>query len=451
MIGILGGGITAVAAALQLKKAGKDFILLEAEDRLGGKIRSIQKEGYTLELGPNTVLINNPETEALLKELDLWKELIFADKKAVKNRFVLKKNRPEPIPNSLGKIFSSKLFGLNTFFSILKEPFVKGKADEKEESLADFSRRRFGSQILDDFITPFISGIYAGDPERMSVDHTLSILKEAEQLKGSVIKGMGKAIKQRKRGTPSGWKAPANKIFSFKNGLETIFQKAQERLGDKVVLNAKVKAILAEKESYWITYEKEGSQRRVEVDQLISTLPSNCLVDLLPESIMKNQLMKVNYVPAIVCHIGIKKEQLIFKQKAFGILSRKFERVPFLGVLLNSHFFPHQSPQGEFLITVISGGYRNPNLMDKSDETILEEITASLRQLKIIEGKPKFNHVYKWQAAIPQYELGYSEILRSMEEFESKFQGIHFAGNYRNGISVSDCIANGTNLANKIS
>src|SRR5690606_1579590 len=190
MIAILGGGISGLAAAYELQKAGKDFILLEAENHLGGKIKSTSIEGFQLEMGPNTVLINNVELMSLLDELNLNEHIIKPDSEAVKNRFVIKKGKIEAIPNSLSSAFKSNLFGISTLYRIFSEPFRKANKSEKEESLADFSRRRFGKQIYRDFITPFVSGIYAGDPEKMSVNHTLSILKEAEEKHGSVLKGM---------------------------------------------------------------------------------------------------------------------------------------------------------------------------------------------------------------------------------------------------------------------
>lgn len=448
MIAILGGGITALSAALKLQKAGKEFILLEVQTTCGGKIQSKEVEGYTLEMGPNTVLINNAETKEFISELGLWNELIFADQEAVRNRFVLKKGRLEQIPTSIKSAFQSNLFTLKTFGKILTEPFKKANTSEQDESLADFSRRRLGKQIYEDLITPFVSGIYAGDPEKMSINHTLYVLKEAEQTSGSILRGMPKILKKRKEENAH-WNPPKNKIFSFKGGLRRMIQVAEEKLSRHIQYGCQVLKI--EKLSpYSITYIQEGKTKTIEVDSILSTIPATVLAEIIGDKALAKNLKKVNYVPAIVTHLGISKEQLIFNKKAFGVLSRKNENVPFLGVLFNTHFFPHSTPNNKALLTIISGGYKNPEMVEMNSEQIVESIVSSLNQLEILKGKAELSHVLKWRDAIPQYELNYDVILSEIDRFQKENSNFFIAGNFYKGISVSDCIANGANLAAQI-
>jgi len=452
MIAILGGGITALALGTELKKMGKSFVLIEAESKCGGKIKSDTINSYQIEHGPNTVLINNPEIDQFIDDLDLRTELIFADQEAVKNRMVLKGGKLEAIPSSLSSAWSSNLFKTSTLLSILKEPFIRSKKDDGEESLADFSRRRFGKQILSDFITPFISGIYAGDPEKMSVEHTLSILKEAEDLKGSVLLGAPKILKNRKANRAD-WEAPKNKIFSFKSGLGRMIEKASNQLEDHLQLNARIEKLEYDEKSkkYKISYRQDQELKQLEADQVVSCLPSLSLAKLLDDEELTQRMNSVNYVPAVVTHFGIKKEQLLIKEKSFGLLSRKEENVPFLGVLFNSYFFPHQSSEDKFLITAISGGYRHPEMIHRSDDEIVEQLQSSLQELGIFKGEAEFSNIIRWDEAIPQYELGYSEILNAIEQFQLDQPTFHIAGNFYKGISVSDCVANGVKLASKLS
>jgi len=452
MIAILGGGITGLSAAYQLKKSGIDFILLEQEDNVGGKIKTIQKEGYTCELGPNTVLINNLEIKTLLEELGLYNQIISPDVKAVKNRYVLKNGHIEPIPTSLPSAISSDLIHLSTVFNVLKERFKKAQKPNNDESLASFIKRRFGNQIYEDLLTPFVTGIYAGDPERMSINYVLNILKEAEEKHGSVLKGMIKIMKEKKAKSAQ-WNLPKQKIFTFKNGLQTLINSLKTEVESQLQLSAQVLQIVKKEQQYIVKYSQNNETHTITVDGIISTLPSHVLAKVHADSApsLSEQLNKINNVPALVVHLGYKKEQLSMQNPAFGILSRAKENVPFLGVLFNSRFFPHTSTKENELLTVICGGYRYPEILQKEDEQIINELTHSLKSLLQIDGEPNFVHIKRWDKGIPQYELGYSIIEEEIKEFEINNTNFKVGGNFYNGISVSDCVKNGINLANQFS
>ncbi len=449
MIAILGGGITALSAAHELKKQGKKFILLEANSFLGGKIQSRQMEGYTFELGPNTVVINNRETKELLEDLNLYTSRILPEENAINNRFVLKHGKMEPFPNSLKKAINSKLFQWGTLLSILKEPFVK-VSSQKEESLAAFSRRRLSKQILDDFITPFVTGIYAGDPEKMSVNHTMSMIKDAERKHGSIIKGMVKFMKEKKQEREE-FDLPKQKIFTFQNGLQELIVAIEKQLNNNIQLNARVKSISFEGNKYGIVYEQDNEEKAIYVDKIISTIPAKNLAELVQSKdvALAKSLFAIHYVSAGVMHLAFDKKDIDIHD-SFGLLSRKEEKVPFLGVLFNSSFFPHQSKKDSHLLTIIYGGERGKELLNKSDAELQELMIASLKEVLKIKGKPNFFHRKDWGYAIPQYELGYDEVIEKIENFQNAHPNFYIAGNFYKGISVSDCIANGKAIATNL-
>ncbi|MBL4709259.1 MAG: protoporphyrinogen oxidase [Flavobacteriales bacterium] len=451
MIVILGGGISGLSAAYQLKKAGKEFILLEESHQLGGKIKSNNINGFLVEYGPNTVLVNNKEIQELIKDLKLWDELIFPDDIAAKNRFVLKDGNIEPIPNSIKSAIKSKLFGFSTLFSILKERFKKPTQNNLEESLADFSRRRFGSQIFEDFITPFVTGIYAGDPEKMSINYTLNILKDAEQKHGSVIKGMIKLMKEKKLEYDR-LGLPKQKIFTFKTGLQHLTDSIENKISDHVRFQSSIHSIEQIDQGYQINYSQNNLEKSVLADKVICCLPANITSKICSKlsSSFSQQLSKINYVPAVVVHLGFSSNQIKFNQKGFGILSRTMEKVPFLGVLFNSHFFPHVVQKNKELISVICGGSKYPELIHKSDQEIISEVTLSIKELLGISGNFEMINLVRWKKGIPQYELGHQEIEDSINSFLIAHPNFYLSANYYKGISVSDCVKNATILANKL-
>ena len=449
MIVILGAGISGLSFAHCLKKQGKDFILLESANKVGGIVQTEKKDKFLCELGPNTVLINNPEIKLLLEDLGLLKSTLQPDEGAINNRFVLKNGQAEPFPSSLKKAIKSKLMSWSTLFHVLKEPFKPSYNGEQEESLADFCKRRFGQQILDDFFTPFVTGIYAGNPEKMSINYTMNMLKEAEEKHGSVMKGMFKMLKEKKQSNQR-LGLPKQKIFSFKNGLNELTSTIYNELKEHIRLNCRVNKIERESEGYLIHYQDNESSKTLKASKIISSIPAYALADLIQPFGQKlaEQLLKINYVSAISMHFSIEKNSIDFKSPAFGILSRAAESVHFLGILFNSRFFHHTSEDSEReLITVITGGSRYPEMIRKQKSDLEAEITSDLKATLGLSEKPKLLSVRKWENGIPQYELGHGAILESVEQFSSAHPNFHIIGNFLHGISVSDCIRNSFTLA----
>lgn len=445
MIVILGGGISGLSAAFELKKAGKEFILLEANKQVGGKIQSSQHQGFTLEHGPNTVLVNNPEIKKMIEELGLWDELIFPSEEASNNRFVLKNGNIEPFPSGLIKMLKSKLFNFSTLLSILKEPFNISKSPTEEESLAAFIERRLGKQILDDFITPFVTGIYAGDPYKMSAKYTMNLLKEAEEKHGSIIKGAFKIMKAKKQENEKQG-LPKQKIFTFKNGLQQLTSSLQHKIENEIHWGATCSKIQFSAQKYTIHYVQNGEQKSVTASQVISALPAFALAELAHNFAygLSSNLDKINYVPAMAVHLGFDSKNMAFPEKAFGILSRDAEKVPFLGVLFNSHFFPHTAPEGKDLITVICGGARYPEIVEKDDDEVLAEISSCLKDLLGMSGEFELTNIVRWKRGIPQYEVGYRKIEADIDLFLGAHHNFKIAANFYKGISVSDCVKNGS-------
>ena len=321
----------------------------------------------------------------------------------------------------------------------------------KKESLAQFIRRRLGQQILDDFITPFVTGIYAGDPEKMSADYTMNILKEAEQEHGSIIKGMMKVMKEKKAENKR-LGLPKQKIFTFKKGLQTLIEALEKNCGSAIEYGTLISSIHKKEDFYEINYTQDGTKKSIKAEAITSCLPAHALANIsknLSES-LSNKLSKINYVPAVTLHISFPSSSTGFKHKAFGILSRSQEKVPFLGVLFSSHFFPHTAPSDKELLTVICGGNRYPELIDKEDKEIISEVNNSIRNLLNINSEIETLCLNRWKRGIPQYELGYSEIEKEIDQFLDENSNFYIAANYYKGISVSDCVKNGTLVARKL-
>lgn len=449
MIAILGAGISGLSLGFQLKKQGVDFVIIEKSNDAGGIIQSQIINGFLCEMGPNTVLINNLEIKQMIEDLGLSTSIILPNEQAINNRFILKDGIPEPFPMSLKSAIKSKLFNWNTLLNLLKEPFIPKKKNTEEESLASFCERRLGKQILENFIAPFVNGIYAGDPNKMSIDHTLSILKEAENKYGSIILGMMKILKKKKK-EKGDEKLPKQKVFSFKGGLGTLNQALKKELNEHIVYDCSINKFEPKGEDFLLQYSQGEANKDIRVRGIVSCIPAYALADIIQplDAKLSKLLNKITYAPAVSIHFAINKGKMLFKQSAFGILSRKSEDVPYLGILFNSRFFPHTTmdPQKE-LITVIIGGSLNLEIINKDDQEIIETITPALKTSLGLEGDPQLLSLKKWEKGIPQYELGHQIIIDAVKQFSENNPGVYINGNFLNGVSVSDCIRNSSILA----
>ena len=438
-VALLGAGISGLSTAYALSKKGVNVTVYEQSSEAGGSIRTGQKDGWLIEHGPNTLMVRSKEIWNLLGELGLKSEILEANRNA-KKRFIVRNGKPLPLPGSILGFLRTGLFSGSAKLRLFKEPFIN-PGNKEDESIADFVSRRLGKEILDYAINPFVAGIFAGDPQKLSLKHTFSMLYELEQEHGSLSKGM---IKKRKGS--SGKKA----LISFKKGLQRLPQALHNELGESVCLNHRITA-LKFSESRWQLQFQNG--KSAEHDIVISCLPAHSLSEIMQGEKPANtigRLEKIPYAPMSVLHLGYKSEKIQHPLDGFGMLVPEVEDFEILGALFSSTLFEGRAPDNHSLLTVFMGGARNPELAHQSKDELVEKAQLELDQLLGVSGTPEFvNHTY-WKHAIPQYEVGYESYLKTMQEAERKFNGFFLAGNIRNGVSVPDCIGNGLETAEKV-
>ena len=224
---IIGAGITGLTAAFELKRQGLDCTVYEASDRVGGVIRTVQEEGFLVECGPNSILDTHPDLGKLIARLGLEGNKLPANT-AAQNRFIVRDGQPIALPTSPPAFFSSKAFSGKAKLRLLREPFIRSKSNESE-SLADFVLRRLGQEFLDYAINPFVGGVYAGDPAKLSTAHAFPKLYELEQKYGSLIKGAIKGAKERKKREEVASKDA--RMFTFDDGMEVLPRTAGRKTG----------------------------------------------------------------------------------------------------------------------------------------------------------------------------------------------------------------------------
>ncbi len=438
-VAIIGAGITGLSAAFELQENGIDCALFEASGRVGGCISSIRKDGYLVECGPNSILETHPDVGDLIVRLGIEGNKVPASV-AAKNRYIVRNGQPVALPTSPPAFFRSKAFSANAKLRFLKETFIRSKGTE-QESLADFVRRRLGSEILDYAINPFVSGVYAGNPEKLSTAHAFPKLYALEQNYGSLIKGAVKGAKERKK------RAEKNvheaRMYTFDDGMEVLPLRLAEKLGYRVNLNTPVESIQMMDEGVWMVNREEFSD-------VLLAIPAHQMPELNTPFDL-DLFAEIEYPAVASVSLGFDLNSIMHSLDGFGMLIPEVEKKFSLGALFPSSIFPERAPGGTALLTVFVGGARAPEraLMNKSE--MLANVLGDLRDLLGINAEPDFVHTTVWPKAIPQYTVGYERFKKQMTEIEAHYPGIHFAGHYRDGISVSNSLLSGLRIADKIS
>jgi len=434
---VIGSGISGLVTSFWLKKRGLDVCVFEKEKEVGGSIKTVKKDGFLVELGPNTVLDNTPYLKEIVETLNIEDSLIYA-KKINKKRYIFKDGRLIPLPSNPFNFFFSPIFSLKSKLKIFKEPFIERA--EKEETIAEFARRRLGEEVLNFAVGPFVSGVYAGDPERLSVQWATKKIYALEKNYGSLIKG---AIAKRKGPSPS------KGLFSFKNGLFELVENLKNFNGN-IYLETEAEEIIPLNGKYKVIGKRNDKKIEIETKGVVITGDSISQWKILKKLDESCPLNDIPYAGVVILGIGYKGGDVGHKLDGFGFLIPQIYGKKLLGCLFSSSLFDGRAPYGYVLLTCFLGGALHQEVLNLKEDEILNYTLNELNPILDIKGSPAFYLMKKWERAIPQYNIGHRKYIEWRKNFYEKFKNIYISGNILDGISVADCITNSTELAKNI-
>lgn len=449
-VAVIGEGITGLAIAYWLQKQNIDVLLLARENEAGGTMKSFNDNGFLYETGANTALETTPLFKELIRDLGLQEEFLYANPSG-RYRYILKNNSLLPLPLNPFSFLRTPLFSAQAKLRLFKEVAI-GKAT-KEESVAEFVARRLGKEFLDYAIDPFVAGVFAGKAENLSVQSAFPKLYALEERYGGLIRGMFLGAKERHRRTEKAKDRSAT--FSFRSGMQVLPRAIARTLGKHILYNAEVLSITTEEKTpatnrnYVIHYKTSDTPLTVTSSAVVlatTAYDAASIVQSLAPS-AANVLNSIYYPPIVSLFLGFRQEHIGIPLNGFGFLVPSVEQKNILGCLWNSSLFPGRAPQDMVAINAFVGGSRQPHLCSLTDEKITEMALQDLKKSMQISGKPVYLHITRWEKSIPQYEIGYAKKVEALKETEQQFPGLFFAGNYRGGISVGDCVKNAYELA----
>ncbi len=453
-VAVVGAGISGLATAHFLKKAGIDVELLEKTEIAGGTIGSKFVDGYLVENGPNSTSETNFVIDEMLDDLsklphfgNIRSEKIYADEDS-KYRFIVRRGKLHALPSGVGSFLTTKLWTAPGKLRLFGEPFL-GRANH-EESIADFVTRRLGREFLDYAINPFVAGVYAGNPSELSVRAAFPKLYALEEKYGGLLKGTIGGLRERRKRKEKA-KVSA-KLFAFKSGMGVLPTALASEFVDGICFGTAVTGLKSEDGKFLLSFSRDAEPDSQKYDAVVLSTPAYAAVEIVRSWLpgLSDELAKIKYPPVAVVVHGYKREQVKMDLRGFGFLVPEVENRKILGTIWSSSIFPNRAPEGSVELTTFVGGSRQPKTARLSAAEISKIVHEENSSLMNIEGKPAFESVSKWERAIPQYNIGHLSIIDAVSRVESIHKGFYICSNYKDGISVADCIANGKKTAEKI-
>jgi oxygen-dependent protoporphyrinogen oxidase len=482
---IIGGGITGLAAAYHLKTQAQkqslplDLRLLEASQRFGGSLQTISRDGFLLEGGPDCFISDKPRGIGLCRELGLEEELI-GTQPGYRRSFILRRGELHRVPEGFYLLGPAKLrpFLASPVLSwrgkcrVLAEPLIPkrtwpkkstysllgpGPKNEyiapagpptagRDETLASFVRRRLGREVLDYMAQPLLGGIFAADPEALSLQATFPQFLQMEEKYGSVLLGL-KLRTPRAAQKASG--ARYSLFVSLKRGMQTLVDRLEKALGGSVLQKGCRVQGIQRMPSHWQITLTNG--RALQADGIILALPAFASAEFVRplHAELAELLTSIPYHSAITVNLAFRRVDIAHPLDGVGFVVPSTEQRTVLACTFSHRKFADRAPEGHALLRAFLGG-ASFAVQDMSEAELEKAVLADLGKILGINAPPLFSLVQRWPNAMPQYTLGHIHRLLQIEESALGLKGLALAGNWGWGVGIPDCIESGERAAENL-
>lgn len=458
---VVGGGISGLASAYFVQELCRErneevsLLVLEEEDTPGGKMKTFHEEGFIVEWGPNGFLTNKPDTLTLCRSLGI-DQMLFKSSDSSRKRYVFVDGALKKLPESPGEFFASDILSLKGRARVALEPFIPAKDDEEEESLFDFATRRLGVEAAERLIEPMAAGVYAGNPESMSLRSCFPLIYGLERNYGGLVKGMIAKMRERKRlgvtgeGGPAG---PGGVLMSFYGGVMSFIEEIVARSEFSLSLRSRVSRIdRGSNGSFRVRWLRDTEEVSKDADAVVVSTPAYVTAPLVKgvDPRLSELIGDIPYSPISLVALGIEREGYDEVLDAFGFLVPRVEGRKVLGILFDSSIFTNRAPEGSALIRGMIGGARNPGLAGYPDDSLVQMMRQEVEGILGITRAPHFVRVYRHEKGIPQYRVGHPSLVGKIKERLTESPGLFLNNNAYEGIGLNDCVSNSRVCANMV-
>jgi protoporphyrinogen/coproporphyrinogen III oxidase len=437
---VVGGGIAGLATAYELWRRGTPFVLLERAARAGGVIFSEEIDGYTIDGGPDSLLIQKPEGIALCEDLGLGDRLV--PTKPPRLAYIQRGGRLHAlpaasvlgIPTRVAPFLRTALFSWPGKMRMGAELFVPARRDEGDESVGAFMRRRFGREAVTYLAEPLLAGIHAGDVDRLSVRALFPRFVDAERKHGSVLR----AFRRRLRG-------PVSVDGAFKSlpgGLSEMVRALVCKIGESNIrMDTEVTAITGRGPFLVRTSKGDAIEARAVV-LATPAFVTSALTRGRDEELAR-LAGEIPYASAATVVLAFRRTDVGHALNGSGFVVPRVEKTGILAASWLSSKWPHRAPEGRVLLRTFIGGARDPNALERPDEELVSLSIAALQPLLGIRGEPLFARTYRWERANAQHEVGHLARVVAIDRALARHPGLFVTGSGFRGVGIPDCVADG--------
>jgi oxygen-dependent protoporphyrinogen oxidase len=445
---IIGGGIAGLAAAYELSKRGTSFLVLERAPRAGGVILSEAVDGFTIDGGPDALLIQKPEAIALCRELGLGDRLVST--KMPRLAYIQRGGRLHAlpaasvlgIPTRVGPFVRTRLFSWAGKMRMAAELFVPARRDEADESIGAFITRRFGREAATYLAEPLLAGIHAGDVDRLSIRALFPRLVEAERQHGSLLKAFRRPINNRISNQQSAISNSEGAFKSLPGGLSEMVEALVHAIGVSRILTNTAAVTITGRGPFCV--ETSGGDS-VAASAVVLATPAYATSALMRDrdEELSRLADAIPYASAATVAIALTREQVRHSLAGSGFVVPRAEQSGILAASWLSSKWPNRAPADRVLMRTFHGGARDPQALDRSDAELVRTSLAAVRPLLGIEGDPLFTRVYRWDRSNAQHNVGHLERLAAIEQALTRHPGLFLTGSAWRGVGIPDCVADG--------
>lgn len=452
---IVGGGITGLTAIYYLQKALKDnpnyeVKLIEASNRLGGKIKTLKKSGYIIERGPDSFLARKEAAAELACDLGLESELI---RNSTGQAYIhvngtlhkMPKGSYMGVPVQMKPFWNSTLVSYKGKIRALCDYILPRQKMKEDQSLGKFFRYRLGNELVENTIEPLLSGIYAGDIDEMSLLATFPNFYDLEQQHRSLLKGLQKThVPTKQTGSKSG------QFYSFKAGLVTLVDALEAAIpADDILLHTQVKQIVSMGEQYRVSLD---TGEELEADVVIMATAHDVLPKVFPDYRCFDVLKTMSQNS--VANVALAFDETAIEQKLDGtgfVVSRNSD-FRITACTWTYRKWENSAPKGKVLLRAYVGKPSDKEIVSLSDEEIVAIVLDDLSKTMQIKADPEFAVVSRWKNMMPQYTIGHTARIENLRKnIAEELPGVHIVGSSYDGVGIPDCIGQAKQLAEKIS
>lgn len=453
---VIGGGICGLSCAYDLAKAGGEVVLLEADSRLGGKILSDKAGAHVFEAGPDSFITQKPWGLQLVRELGLADRLL-PTSETEKDVFAFTRGRLRRYPDGLMLMAPAKVLpflasDLVPFSTKLRMglEYLVPRANGSDESLGAFTRRRFGSEALEVIVGPVMAGIYAGDPDKLSLSATFPQFADMEREHGSVMRGL--RLAHAKRLAMAGQPRPGPRITMFMamdGGLTTLVDALAAKLPAGSVRTGAAVTELARADKGW---RVKTASEEFGADSVVLALPASAAARITRavDERLDNELARIDFVSTATLSLAYPAGSWKGELKGFGFVVDRREARAVVAGTYSSSKFPGRSRDGSELLRIFLGGAGREAVVTWDDEKLLGAVRADLKRILGADPEPETARVYRWPASNPQYNVGHQERVKRLEALVASQPGLILAGSSYKGVGIPDCVRSGRDAAKRV-